>query len=65
LEVVILWMMLVSDSTHLTTFGTASLWPSYLYFGNCSRYKCGHLNFHSIHHVAYIPQIADLAHDVY
>ena len=40
-EVTVLAMMLWSDSTHLTSFGTASLWPVYLYFGNLSKYPHG------------------------
>jgi len=30
--------MLWSDSTHLASFGNASLWPIYLYIGNLSKY---------------------------
>ncbi|KZP25454.1 hypothetical protein FIBSPDRAFT_733770, partial [Athelia psychrophila] len=26
------------DTTHLTSFGEAKLWPLYLYFGNKSKY---------------------------
>jgi len=37
-EVAILAMLFWSDSTHLASFGTASLWPIYLYFGNLSKY---------------------------
>jgi hypothetical protein len=46
-EVAILAVLLWSDSTHLTNFGTASLWPVYLFLGNISKYtRCyvpGHL----------------------
>ncbi len=35
---VVIGMMIWSDSTHLASFGTASLWPVYLYFGNQSKY---------------------------
>ncbi|KAL0563503.1 hypothetical protein V5O48_018564, partial [Marasmius crinis-equi] len=65
LEVVVLWLMLASDSTHLTNFGTASLWPIYMYFGNCSKYERGHPKFHTAHHIAYIPHISDFIGDVY
>ena len=34
LEHVIASLMLWSNSTHLANFGTASLWPLYLFFGN-------------------------------
>ena len=40
-EVAVLAMMLWLDLTHLTSFGTASLWPVYLYFGNLSKYPHG------------------------
>jgi Plavaka transposase len=36
---VIAGLMLWSDSTHLTSFGQAKLWPLYLYFGNESKYR--------------------------
>jgi hypothetical protein len=35
----IIALMFYSDSTHLTAFGDASLWPLYLYFGNESKYQ--------------------------
>ena len=38
LEKVIAALMFWSDSTHLTNFGTAKLWPVYLFFGNLSKY---------------------------
>ncbi|PSR77770.1 hypothetical protein PHLCEN_2v7713, partial [Hermanssonia centrifuga] len=48
-------LMLWSDSTHLANFGTASLWPIYLYFGNLSKYlRCKPSHF-AAHHIAYIP----------
>ena len=37
-EHVIVAGMLWSDSTHLTNFGTQSLWPGYMFFGNQSKY---------------------------
>ncbi|KAJ3521207.1 hypothetical protein NMY22_g12407 [Coprinellus aureogranulatus] len=39
LERVVVALMFWSDSTHLTSFGTASLWPCYLFFGNESKYR--------------------------
>ena len=54
-EVTVLAMMLWSDSTHLTSFGTASLWPVYLYFGNLSKYPHSdqmpmlHITSHTFH----------------
>jgi hypothetical protein len=38
LERVIASIMLWSDSTHLASFGNASLWPIYMFFGNQSKY---------------------------
>jgi hypothetical protein len=38
LETVVAAVMLWSDSTHLASFGTASLWPIYLFLGNQSKY---------------------------
>ncbi|KZP17779.1 hypothetical protein FIBSPDRAFT_746517 [Athelia psychrophila] len=35
---VVVAMMFVLDSTHLTSFGSAKVWPCYLYFGNESKY---------------------------
>jgi hypothetical protein len=56
-EVAILAMLLWSDSTHLATFGTASLWPVYMYFGNLSKYPRCRPNAHAAHHIAYIPSV--------
>ena len=57
-EVAILAMLLWSDSTHLAAFGTASLWPIYLYFGNLTKYARGRPNAHAAHHIAYIPSVS-------
>lgn len=56
-EIIVAAMMLWSDSTQLANFGTASLWPVYLFFGNQSKYaQCKPGNFVA-HHVAYIPKV--------
>ena len=57
-EVATLAMLLWSDSTHLTNFGTASLWPVYLYFGNLSKYTRGRPNAHAAYHIAHIPSVS-------
>lgn len=57
LERVIAGMMLWSDSTHLANFGTASLWPIYLYFGNQSKWVRGKPNAAACHHIAYVPKV--------
>jgi len=50
-------LMLWSDSTHLASFGTASLWPIYLLFRNQSKYlRSGATR--TCHHVAYIPKVS-------
>jgi hypothetical protein len=58
LEIVVGALMLWSDSTHLATFGTASLWPIYVYFGNQSKYARGKPTSFSAHHLAYIPSVS-------
>ena len=54
---VILALMIWSDSTHLASFGTASLWPIYLYFGNLSKYTRAKPSSFAAHHLAYIPKV--------
>ena len=57
LEPVIVAIMLWSDSTHLANFGSASLWPIYLYIGNQSKYARGKPTSFAAHHLAYIPKV--------
>ena len=56
-ETAILAILLWSDSTHLATFGTASLWPVYMYLGNLSKYDRGRPNARAAYHMAYIPSV--------
>lgn len=63
LEKVILGLMFWSDSTHLANFGTAHVWPLYLYFGNLSKYFRGKPNSGASHHVAYIPSVCVSYHN--
>jgi hypothetical protein len=64
LEWVIGLIMLYSDSAHLANFGTAALWPIYLWFGNLTKYiRCMPTAF-AAHHVAYIPSVCQRRHDV-
>lgn len=58
LEKVIAGLMFWSDSTHLTNFGTASVWPIYMYFANLSKYIRAKPNSGACHHVAYIPHVS-------
>jgi len=54
---VIIALMIYSDATHLTNFGTALVWPIYLYFGNQSKYEHGKPSSFAAHHIAYIPKV--------
>ena len=60
LEKVILGLMFWSDSTHLASFGTASVWPLYMYFANLSKYVRCKPSSGASHHVAYIPSVHSL-----
>jgi hypothetical protein len=64
LERVVASLMLWSDSTHLANFGTASLWPLYLFSGNQSKYVRGKPNTASCHHVAYIPKVRTIGYSM-
>jgi hypothetical protein len=54
---VVVAMMFSSDATHLTSFGNAKLWPSYLYFGNESKYRRCKPTCHLCNHVAYFQAV--------
>ena len=60
LETVVLSIMFWSDSTHLANFGTASLWPIYMYFGNQSKYIRSKTTSFSANHLAYIPKVCEI-----
>ena len=57
LERVVASLMFWSDSTHLASFGTASLWPVYLFFGNQTKSLRCKPRTASCHHIAYIPKV--------
>ena len=57
IEAFIIALMIWSDSTALAQFGTASLWPIYLYIGNQSKYIRGKPTSMSAHHLAYLPKV--------
>jgi len=57
---VVVAMMFWSDSTHLTSFGTAKLWPTYLFFGNESKYHRCKPTCHLCNHVAYFQSVSHL-----
>jgi len=56
-EKVVAALMFWSDSTHLTDFGTAKIWPIYLLFGNISKYIRMRPTSGACHHLAYIPSV--------
>jgi hypothetical protein len=58
-ERVVCALMFWSDSTHLSSFGSASLWPIYLFFGNESKYTRSSMQYDSCHHIAYVPKVCD------
>lgn len=54
---VVTGLMFWSDSTHLSSFGNAKLWPLYLYFGNESKYhRCQPTN-NLCTHAAYFQSV--------
>ncbi|KAI1784806.1 hypothetical protein LXA43DRAFT_1100996 [Ganoderma leucocontextum] len=65
LEYFVIAIILWSDSTHLTSFGSASLWPIYLYFANQSKYVRARPSSFSAHHLAYVPSLPDRIQDFY
>jgi hypothetical protein len=59
-EPVVVGIFSYSDSTHLTSFGTASLWPLYFFIANQSKYTRAKPSSFAAHHVAYIPKVSSL-----
>jgi hypothetical protein len=57
LEPFIAGIIFYSDSTHLASFGNASLWPIYMYIGNQSKYLRAKPSEFAAHHIAYIPKV--------
>lgn len=54
---VLIGLMFGSDSTHLATFGSASLWPCYMYFGNESKYRRCKPTCNLCNHIAYFQKV--------
>jgi hypothetical protein len=46
-----------SDATMLAQFGTAFLWPVYIFFGNLSKYIRCQPSSNAAHHTAYFPSV--------
>lgn len=59
-------MIFWSDETRLSSFGSGSLWPIYLYIGALSKYIRGMPTEFAAHHIAYIPSVmcAQLVHEL-
>ena len=58
IESVVVMLMLESDATHLADFGTASLWPIYVLFGNMSKYDRSQTSEFAACHLAYLPKVS-------
>ncbi|KAI0038029.1 hypothetical protein FA95DRAFT_1478129, partial [Auriscalpium vulgare] len=65
LERVVVPLLIWSDSTHLANFGTASVWPIYMFFGSQSKYTRAKPSSHACHHLAYIPTLPKDFQDQY
>jgi hypothetical protein len=58
LERVVCSLMFWSDATLLANFGTATLWPIYMFFGNESKYSRGEMGVDACQHIAYVPKVS-------
>ncbi|TFK20496.1 hypothetical protein FA15DRAFT_599618, partial [Coprinopsis marcescibilis] len=58
-EHVVASLMFWSDATQLTQFGSAKLWPCYMFFRNESKYRCSKTSLDLCKHVAYFDTISD------
>lgn len=50
-------LMFASDSTQLTAYGEAKIWPLYMFFGNDSKYRRCKPSLHLCNHVAYFQKV--------
>lgn len=57
---VLIGLMFSSDGTLLTSFGNASLWPCYMYFGNESKYRRSKPSYKLCQHIAYFHKVSPL-----
>ncbi|KAG6906368.1 hypothetical protein DXG01_014299, partial [Tephrocybe rancida] len=55
----VLPLMIWSDATHLTSFGSSKLWPAYLYIGSESKYRRCKPSLHLANHIAYFQALPD------
>lgn len=56
-ERVIFALQFWSDATLLANFGSAKLWPIYMYFGNQPKWARSRSDKHACHDIAYIPSL--------
>ncbi len=57
---VVLGLMFSSDSTRLTAFSSAKLWPIYLTFGNESKDRRSKPSCHAFEHIAYLETVREV-----
>lgn len=55
---VVVALMFASDATQLTSFGSAKLWPCYLFIGNESKYRRCKPSCNLCNHVAYFQTVS-------
>jgi hypothetical protein len=65
LEPFIAGIQFYSDATHLANFGTASLYPMYMYVGNQSQYLRAKPSEFTAHHIAYIPKVFNYSYPIF
>ncbi|KAJ2911509.1 hypothetical protein MD484_g8905, partial [Candolleomyces efflorescens] len=58
-------LMFASDATMLATFGSAKLWPLYMFFANDSKFQRGKPSMKLGEHVAYFEKLPDDFKDFY
>jgi Plavaka transposase len=58
-ERVVIALMFWSDETQLTSFGSAKLWPCYMFFGNESKYRRGKTSLRLCEHIAYFETVSE------
>jgi hypothetical protein len=58
---VVVALMFWSDSTQLTNFGDAQLWPLYMFFGNESKYRRCQPSCNLCQHIAYFEKVSNPA----
>ncbi len=54
---ILVGLMFGSDGTKLTAFGSASLWPCYMYFGNESKYRRNKPSQNLCNHIAFFQEV--------